>query len=213
MEMEAAAAAAAAAEGVEEPNEMFAALLQQESDAAANNKSFVQGDFIVLHKVKEEIPEIETESAAELQVCFGEMLWHPQPPLLIACRSLWAAPQRMRLTKAANNSAAAAEAAAAAAATAAGTAAAANFPKEFLVLSDVEEGDTTGSAAADEGQDPLRAGDWPRAAVEVLKESLSDRQTLRRIAADTAEVSVQSLRNIPATFARLSNATADVFYK
>lgn len=29
----------------------------------------------------------------------GELLWHPAPPRLFACRSLWTAPQRMRLTK------------------------------------------------------------------------------------------------------------------
>ncbi|CDJ59468.1 hypothetical protein, conserved [Eimeria maxima] len=206
VDMGGAAAAGAAGGGGGAAADMFAALLLPSSPFIKKDAKIVEGDFTVLHKVKDYAAE--TDEIGELQVCCGEMLWHPRPPLLIACRSLWASPQRMRLSKTANNSDAAAAAVAAAAAAAGGTA-----PDEFLVLSDVEEGEEGKAAAAEESQQTFRAAGLPKAALHALKGTLKDREAFSRIAAETATMSVQSLRQMPATLTRLSSATAEVLYK
>ncbi|CDJ39926.1 hypothetical protein, conserved [Eimeria tenella] len=191
-------------EGWEEPASMFAALLPSSAPTERNSieTKAIEGEFTVMHRVKEDPPL--GEDGEELQICFGEMLWHPTPPLLIACRSLWAAPQRMRLTKSAGESGHEPQADGESAAPAAAAA-------PVLVLSDIEE-DEPVSQSTDSKALPSVVG-VSRAVAQTLRATLSDREALSRMASDTVSVSLQSLRQMPSTLSRLSSATSEVFHR
>lgn len=173
VEVEAAAGEAAEEGGYGDAGELFAALLSPSvptESEAAETKS-VQGDFVVMHSVQEEPPPGD-EDIEELHLCFGELLWHPTPPRLFACRSLWTAPQRMRLTKTTEKQK---DGPRQPETIASPAGAGSNL---VLVLSDVEE------TEAGEQDLPSAVG-VPLAALRNLHGTLGDREAFRRVASDT----------------------------
>ncbi|KAL8449865.1 hypothetical protein Emed_002828 [Eimeria media] len=213
VEVEAGAEEAALEGGYGDGGGLFAALLspsvpnKEERNAATS----VQGEFLVMHHMQDETPQNE-DAVEELHLCFGELLWHPTPPRLFACRSLWSSAQHMRLTKSneeerlkPSTAAATATAARAAAAATAAAAAAADADTAadgpVFVLTDVEETETDDAAAS------------PLEALRSMRGALADREAFHRAVKDTFSLSASSIRHSPETFARLANAATDVLSK
>lgn len=205
VEVEAAAGEAAEGGGYGDAGGLFAAILSPSvpTETEANEAKDVQGDFLVMHRVHEETPPGD-EGVEELHLCFGELLWHPVPPRLFACRSLWAAPQRMRLTKSIEQQQQPAGPTGAIEPAAAGS-------NPVLVLTDIEEGDAGEQHPHNSIAMPSLAG-VPLAALRNLRGALGDKDTLHRVASDTLSLSLASLRQVPATITRISSATAEVIH-
>lgn len=187
-------------DGYGDSGSLYAALISPSmptrvEGAQANS---VQGDFVVMHHVRDEQPRDE-DDLEELHLCFGELLWHSEPPRLFACRSMWTAPQHMRLTKVAEHQQQPEVAAAAPAA--------ATESKFVLVLSDVEEDPAYGKTGV-----PSFPG-ISVAALRSLRNTLGDRESVRRIASDTLSLSLHSLRQAPESLSCLASSTADVIHK
>lgn len=205
VEVEATPGEAAEEGGYGEAGDLFAALLSPSvpTEREAKEAKTIQGDFLVMHHVLDK-PSRDEEDMEEVHLCFGELLWHPMPPRLFACRSLWSAPQPMRLTKSTGKS----QHQAAAKGTTVSEAAGSN---PVLVLTDVEE-DDAGEHQHDNISLTAAAG-FPLAALRNLQGTFGNTEVFRRVAAETWSLALSSVRETPATIARLSHATAAVLQK
>ncbi|KAL8271995.1 hypothetical protein Esti_004119 [Eimeria stiedai] len=213
VEVEAGAEEAAFEGGYGDGGGLFAALLSPSVPSKEEGKAAtsVQGEFLVMHHMQDEVPQSE-DAVEELHLCFGELLWHPTPPRLFACRSLWSPAQHMRLTRTneeerLNATTAAITTTATAAAAASPTAA----DSPVFVLTDVEETDVDGQShviARD-----FQAAAFPLEALRNMRGALADREAFQRAMKDTFSLSASSIRHSPETFARLANAATDVLSK
>ncbi|KAL8455839.1 hypothetical protein Emag_000413 [Eimeria magna] len=206
VEVEAGADEAALEGGYGDGGGLFAALLSPSvpSKEDGNAATSVQGEFLVMHHMQDEVPQSE-DAVEELHLCFGELLWHPTPPRLFACRSLWSSAQHMRLTR--SNEEELSKASTAAARAAAATVAAGAAPdtavdsSPVFVLTDVEETEIDDAAAS------------PLEALRSMRAVLADREAFNRAMKDTLSLSASSIRHSPETFTRLASAATEVLSK
>ncbi|KAL8439830.1 hypothetical protein Efla_004356 [Eimeria flavescens] len=196
VEVEVAADEAEAEGGYGDRGGLYAALISSSVPAKeeAETATSVHGEFVIMHHIQDEQPPSD-DGVDDLHLCVGELLWHPMPPRLFACRSMWSSPQLMRLKKSTDGKLRT-DANALAATGAAGTAAGG----PVFVLSDVDESD-------------VEAATIPLGALKNIKGFLGDREAFRRAVTDTISLSASSIRRSPETISRLSNAAGDVFLK
>ncbi|XP_026191902.1 uncharacterized protein LOC34619345 [Cyclospora cayetanensis] len=195
---------------------MYAALLLPSLPAETEALKDIKGDFLVMQHTPSEEDDTE-ENLEEMQLCFGELLWHPTTPLLFACRSLWSAERRMRLTKS-TEQLQDQQSSTALAVLPAASKAPASVP--VLILSDVddeEEKEGVGDSPCElhgprsyERVALRTASGLAISALHNLRETFSNREALSRIGVDMGSFALHALRQTPETIAQLSSATSQL---
>ncbi|OEH77069.1 hypothetical protein cyc_02502 [Cyclospora cayetanensis] len=199
---------------------MYAALLLPSLPAETEALKDIKGDFLVMQHTPSEEDDTE-ENLEEMQLCFvatgechmlvhallpacaaGELLWHPTTPLLFACRSLWSAERRMRLTKS-TEQLQDQQSSTALAVLPAASKAPASVP--VLILSDVDDEEEKEGV----GDSPSASG-LAISALHNLRETFSNREALSRIGVDMGSFALHALRQTPETIAQLSSATSQL---